>query len=206
MGTQLDRLSDKVASATSKSLERRTTRQGFLVRMGLVGSALVVAPLRYLIRPGSAWAYVTSCSSCTSGLCFTSHTSAFCCTLDGGTNDCPSGTSPCGWWRCCDPTYCGTGYKYFLDCCGCTNIAGHCAQDSCGDRKVCCYDKEWGQCTTSYTKIRCRIIRCVNPGTLFSNCTTTLATDTTCCQGSTASTCPGIVQNHPNCCDTCTAC
>jgi hypothetical protein len=47
----------------------------------------------------------------------------------------------------------------------------------------------------------------VNPGTLFSNCTTQIFTENTCCQGSEDPGCSGSVAGpHPNCCDTCTAC
>ena len=40
--------------AASGYLERRTSRRGFLVRAAVVGSALTVGPIRYLVRPQSA--------------------------------------------------------------------------------------------------------------------------------------------------------
>jgi hypothetical protein len=207
IGQSIERASDRLVQSASSQLERRSSRRGFLIKASMVGSALAVGPVRYLLQPGSAWAAVTTCSSCTSGLCFSSHNSAFCCTLTNGTNDCPPNTDPCGWWRCCIPTsYCSSGFKYFVDCCGCSG-AGQCAQDSCGNRKICCYGQEWPNCTPTHAPtIRCRIVRCVNPGTLFGNCTTQVFTASTCCQSSASSQCPPVVQNAPNCCDTCSAC
>ncbi|MDX6449258.1 MAG: hypothetical protein QOD08_1721 [Gaiellaceae bacterium] len=203
----ITRVSDKMVSYASTTLDRRSSRRGFLIRASLVGSAMMVAPHRFLLRPESAFA-VTTCTSCTSGVCFTSHNSAFCCTLTNGTNNCPANTDPCGWWRCCIPTsYCQSGFKYFIDCCGCTG-AGACALDSCGNRRYCCYDQEWTNCTPTHgTRIRCRIVRCANPGGLFGNCTSQIFTESSCCQGSDAAGCAGTVAGpHPNCCDTCLAC
>ena len=40
----------------AETLERRTSRRGFLVRAAVLGSALAVAPLRYLLRPATALA------------------------------------------------------------------------------------------------------------------------------------------------------
>lgn len=205
----LTQVSDKMVSVATSTLDRTTSRRGFLVRASVVGAALVVSPLRFLLRPGSAFAYATSCTSCGSGLCKTSNNSAFCCSLTNGTNDCPANTDPCGWWRCCIPTsYCSSGYKYFIDCCGCASGEGRCAHDACGYRKICCYPQSWSNCTPTHTgNIRCRIVRCVNPGTLFSNCTTQILTENTCCQGSEDPGCAGTVAGpHPNCCDTCSAC
>lgn len=208
----LERLSERMVETASSSLAHRSSRRGFLVRLSIVGSALVVSPIRYLLRPGSAWGTTTCTSGCNPGdLCHDSGTSAFCCTLTNGTNDCPANTDPCGWWRCCIPTsYCASGYKYFIDCCGCSG-AGQCAHDSCGNRKYCCYGQQWTNCTPTHgTTIRCRVVRCANPGTLggqFSNCTTQIFSENTCCQGSSAAACAGTVAGpHPDCCETCSAC
>ena len=95
MTQQLQRLADTLTESAGAALERRTSRRNLLVRMTVVGSALSLAPLKYLLRPGSAWAFSTTCSSCSSGICITSHNSAFCCTITG-VNHCPSGTTACG--------------------------------------------------------------------------------------------------------------
>ncbi|TML60608.1 MAG: hypothetical protein E6G22_10780 [Actinobacteria bacterium] len=201
MTQQLQRLADTLTESAGAALERRTSRRNLLVRMTVVGSALSLAPLKYLLRPGSAWAFSTTCSSCSSGICITSHNSAFCCTITG-VNHCPSGTTACGWWRCCISTlYCSTGYRYFIDCCGGCG-AGHCVNDSCNNRKTCCYGKEWDNCSGTGT-IQCRAVLCVNPSQVYSACSSSpIRTSSTCCQGSSGSGCP----NHPSCCDTCSAC
>ena len=70
-------MTDRLVSAASRLLERRTSRRGMLVRVAIGGSALAVAPLRYLLRPGSAEAVIT-CRNCRPG--------ARCC--DGWTEFC----------------------------------------------------------------------------------------------------------------------
>src|SRR6516225_6101634 len=88
----------RLADAAGSLLERRTSRRGFLARAALAGSAMVVAPLRYLLRPVSAWAVIGP-GSCGSGLCTDGYT-AFCCEINQGKNVCPPGTFIAGWWMC----------------------------------------------------------------------------------------------------------
>lgn len=200
MTQQLQRLADQMTDAAGRTLEGKTSRRGLLVRMTIFGSAMTLAPLKFLMRPGSAWAFSTTCSSCSTGLCATSSNSAFCCTIYG-TNACPSGTTACGWWRCCISTlYCTSGNRYFVDCCGGCG-AGHCVGDSCGNRKTCCYPKSWDNCSGTGT-IQCRAVLCVPPSQVYSACGTKDHTENTCCQGSGSSGCP----NYPSCCDSCLAC
>ncbi len=47
-------MTDRLVSVASRLLERRTSRRGVLIRVAIGGSALAVAPLRYLLRPQSA--------------------------------------------------------------------------------------------------------------------------------------------------------
>ena len=58
---------EKVVGVVSSGLSSRSSRRGFLVRSALVGSALAVNPLRFLLRPGTAYAALcgpgASCSS-----------------------------------------------------------------------------------------------------------------------------------------------
>ena len=53
-------------------LARRTSRRGALSKAAVAGAAFAVAPVRYLIRPGTAWAVISpqdcpSGSKCTDG-------------------------------------------------------------------------------------------------------------------------------------------
>ena len=160
----------RFANATARLLARHTSRRGFLVRSAVVGSALTVAPLRYILRPVGALAACTTCSggscppgcesggSCVCDKCCESTTTTYCCTLTG-TNDCPSGSAPCGSW------YCSNGYVY-IDCCDCTCFDSncHCANGVCTDRRTCCFPWEWGNCAHPTcggrdSKIKCRVTR-----------------------------------------------
>ena len=51
-------MSRVVAEAAASILGARSTRRSFLVRMAVAGSALTVAPLRYILQPGTAYAAV----------------------------------------------------------------------------------------------------------------------------------------------------
>src|ERR1700722_3037483 len=102
-------LSQRVVDAAARRLERRnpprqalpitgdgdggTTRRSFLVRTAMVGSALAVAPLRYLLRPGTSYGAITNVcgpdANCTAG-----GFSVFCCTINDGLNQCPTGSIP----------------------------------------------------------------------------------------------------------------
>jgi len=60
------------------------SRRGFLGGAALVGAALAVDPWGYLVRPANAYdAVCGSESNCADGY------SAFCCTINGGSNTCP---------------------------------------------------------------------------------------------------------------------
>jgi len=182
------RATDSLASTLAGS---GSTRRRFLVRVAAVGSALAVAPIRFLLEPGDALA--AQCGQpdgCQSGLC-TDGYSAFCCTLTGS-NSCPVNTHPAGWWHACVPTnYCASGTRYYIDCIGnCpTNCSGcTCASNSCGNRRVCC-NQGYTNCGGSPTaRLRCRIVRCVNPCNLFAgcSCTTSEKDRVTCHHGSSS--------------------
>src|SRR5947209_913685 len=51
-------VSGRLVTAAAALVERRTSRRGLLARAALAGSAMAVAPLRYLLRPGTAWAVI----------------------------------------------------------------------------------------------------------------------------------------------------
>jgi hypothetical protein len=128
-------MSDRLVNSTIDFLDRRTKRRGFLLRSAVIGSAIAVAPLRYLLRPGTAWGTVTctygdgcgdyhscTCPSCTCSQapCQDGYTT-FCCTINNGSNTCPADTFIGGWWQCDSSGYCLDGQhkpgpRYYLDC------------------------------------------------------------------------------------------
>jgi len=170
-------VTDRLVATASRLLERRTSRRGILVRVAIGGSALAVAPLRYLLRPGSAEAVIT-CRDCRPGALCCDGWTEFCCTITGGSNTCPPYTFMGGWWKCTN--YRGTklchseGVRYYIDCnrlpsqrCphGCS-----CADGLCRHRSTCCNVFRYGQCNTQVgkvTEVVCRMITCQNPGRLF---------------------------------------
>ncbi len=90
-------------------LERRLSRRTLLQRVALVGSALAVAPVRYLLYPGTAMAVIAP-EDCAGGLCTDGYT-AFCCQINKGRNSCPrapsrgaGGCAPTTRAGCCAPS------------------------------------------------------------------------------------------------------
>jgi hypothetical protein len=183
--------SERVAASLGSLLERRVSRRRWLQRAALAGSALAVAPVRYLIRPGTAWAVLRP-TDCSSGLCTDGYT-AFCCEIEHGKNVCPPGTYVAGWWKCTNYRGRGLchseGVRYYLDC---NRIPGHafpggcqCAHGDCARRSIACNLFRYGQCNTKVaftTEVVCRLVICQNPATVHElNCNATeLVDDNTC--------------------------
>ncbi len=193
---------DRLVASSARLLEREHTdhgspadglsRRSLLLRIAVVGSALAVAPLRYLLYPGSALAAVVP-SQCGSGLCTDGYT-GFCCEINKGhVNTCPEGTFPGGWWMCTD--YKGhqlcaeQGIRYYVDC---NALPGRpfpggcrCGEDSCRHRRVNCNIFRYGQCNTDIggvTAVVCRMVVCENPSTIEAlHCSAALATDDSTC-------------------------
>ncbi len=194
----LDRVSTSIA-------RRGLGRRGFLHRMTMAATALVVAPTTYLFRPVSALAAICTCSgqSCDCGsLCCDGYTE-FCCTMYGA-NGCPTGTVPAGWWKAdgsglCD-TAAGPQPRYYLDCnvaecggCGCgsggvcsgscqtaTSYTCGCGSGDCNNRKSGCTQFRYGQCHQELAcvgPIVCRVVTCTPPWIWDGSCTTASATD-----------------------------
>lgn len=151
----------------------RTSRRGFLARVAMVGSALSVAPLRYLLRPESAWAVIRP-GNCSSGSKCQDGWTEFCCSINHGENACPSWSYIGGWWKCTHYSgnnLCGAEkVRYYLDC----NVKPgeqapdgcHCAKGTCGERRVACNVFRYGQCNTQIpgrTAVGCRVVVCTNP-------------------------------------------
>jgi hypothetical protein len=184
------RLGDRAVASVTKRIGRGTTRRNFLVRAAIFGSALVVNPLRYLLRPGTAYASLCGPdASCGSGW------TAFCCTVNGGQNTCPPGSTPAGWWKADNSSFCQSGPRYYIDCnasCGSCGCGGsglcapgcaacncHCASGTCDERFTCCNEFRYGQCHQDLAcvgPIVCRVVTCVAPWEFDATCTTTSAT------------------------------
>jgi hypothetical protein len=185
------RASELLVDGTARFLERRISRRGALTRLAVGGSALAVAPLRYLLYPGTAMAAIVP-GDCGGGLCTDGYT-AFCCEIDHGLNTCPAGTFAGGWWMCTD--YAGRrlcseqGVRYYVDC---NRIPGthfpggcKCANDNCGERRVACNVFRYGQCNVQVagvTEVVCRMIVCDNPSRIEElHCNASLAVDNAVC-------------------------
>jgi hypothetical protein len=189
-------VSQWLAEKASGLLGARTTRRSFIVRAAVTGSALSVAPLDYVLRPGTAYAAICGCAgqSCDCGsLCCDGYTQ-FCCTINGGANSCPPGTTPGGWWKADGSIYCN-GPRYYIDCnalCGCSSGCGtfcdpscdglncECALGDCNNRRVGCNQFRYGQCHQEIGcmgRISCRVVSCTPPWLIDGTCSTTSATD-----------------------------
>ncbi len=170
----------------------RTSRRDFLGRVALVGSALSVAPLRYLLRPESAWAVIRPGKCPPKSRCADGWTE-FCCSINHGRNSCPSWSYIAGWWKC---TYypgsklCGEqNVRYYVDC----NVKPghhapdgcHCAKGTCDKRRVACNVFRYGQCNThigEVTEVVCRVVVCKHPSTIPDlNCNSTYKQDNRTC-------------------------
>ncbi len=180
-------MSQWLAEKTSAVLGARTSRRGFLVRSALAGSALAVTPLKYVLRPGTAYAAICGCAGsncdCGSGCC--DGYTEFCCAVNAdGTNACPPGTFEAGWWRADGSRFCD-GPRYYVDCnakCGANACSCGCAGGNCDNRRACCNVFRYGQCNTHiscYGAIACRIVTCTPPYETFNCDRTTLWDDST---------------------------
>lgn len=153
---------------------RRISRRSFLTRTALVGSALTVAPVDFLFKPGTAYGYV--CGTCSDGW------TAFCCTINGGSNTCPPGSFIAGWWKADNAAYCCGSARYIIDCnASCpTQCRCRCAGGSCDGRRTCCNQFRYGQChqeIACYGPVVCRVATCTVPWEYDPSCTRSSATD-----------------------------
>ncbi len=175
----------------------RTSRRSFLATTTMTATALSVAPVDFVLRPGTAYAAVCQCvpgqdCDCTS-LCCDGYTQ-FCCTINNGANACPPGTFAGGWWKADGSIYCA-GPRYYIDCMGvcqgcgcgggsfcpsCDGLTCECALGNCGNRHVGCAEFRYGQCHQEIScsgRISCRVVSCTPPWLLDSTCTTVAQTD-----------------------------
>ena len=181
-----------LVSRMSRGLGTVTRRNVFL-GAAVAGSALVTDPRRYVIQPVSAYATI-----CGPGNPASSGWTVFCCTVNKGVNACPPGSFAAGWWKAADSSWCGSGYRYIVDCnATCTSCSSGCTGDhicdsscwscrcgtgstaTCDQRRVCCNAFRYGQCNTQVTcsgGVHCRVVSCVPPYQ-WTNCSTTSLSD-----------------------------
>jgi hypothetical protein len=174
-------------------LSGHTSRRGFLLRAGLLGTALAVDPKGYVLKPGTAYAAV-----CGPGSGATSGWTVFCATINDGVNACPPGSIAAGWWKADGASLCGGKARYIIDCnatCSkcttpgaragiCSSSCWSCSCDSglpgtCDQRKVCCNAFRYGQCNQDVRQVggvHCRVVSCTPPWR-FEACSTAPATD-----------------------------
>ncbi|MDQ6648609.1 MAG: twin-arginine translocation signal domain-containing protein [Actinomycetota bacterium] len=188
-------LTDRLVSRAATVLQATTSRRSFLARSAVVGSALAVAPGRFILRPGTAYASVCGdAATCSAGY------TVFCCTINNGINQCPPGTFVGGWWKADNAGFCGGRARYYIDCQGsCTNCTAGCGgynsfcnsgcvncscgcgpAGQCDQRRVCCNYFRYGQCRQDIAcggPVACRVVTCTPPWQLDSSCSTASATD-----------------------------
>jgi hypothetical protein len=181
----------RLVDGSARMLEARFSRRTALTRIAVAGSALAVAPVRYLLYPGTALGIVVP-GRCRDGLCTDGYT-AFCCEIHQGLNTCPAGTFVGGWWMCTDyrgHQLCqGSGVRYYVDC---NNLPGRpfpggcrCANDDCSHRRQACNVFRYGQCNTHIegtTTVVCRVVTCEKPSLIEGlNCNGTVMIDDAVC-------------------------
>ena len=172
--TFAERVVDRASAALAGTgLDRRR----LLGRAALVGTALAVNPIDFVLKPRTAYAAVCG----TNSLCSQGYT-AFCCTINGGANTCPPGSFVAGWWKVGDSAFCNGGARYYVDCnrapgasCAC-----RCADGPCDKRRICCNNFRYGQCNQQIrgvTEVVCRVVLCTPPWEWDPTCTTTVRQD-----------------------------
>ena len=168
-------LSQRIVHRASAALGgSRTSRRSFLTRTAVLGSALAVGPIDFILKPGTAYGYL--CGTCSDGW------TAFCCTIMNGRNVCPPNSFVAGWWKADNAAYCCGAARYIIDCnatCP-TQCSCRCAGDSCDGRRTCCNQFRYGQCNTQiacYGPVVCRVATCTPPWEYDPSCTRSSATD-----------------------------
>jgi hypothetical protein len=187
----MTRVEERVVDVVTERIGRRRglNRRSFLSRVAIVGSALAVNPLRWILKPGTA--YAAACGTdaeCNSGW------TVMCCSINNGSNTCPPGTLAAGWWKADNSGFCRGSARYYIDCnstcscgCGSSGLCGpacwscgcHCGSGTCDHRRVCCNQFRYGQCnqaTACVGPVVCRVVTCVPPWQFDTNCSATSAT------------------------------
>ncbi len=181
----------RLVDGVARRMGRRTDRRSFLAATATVGSAMVVSPLRYVLRPVAAQDLICGpANECSQGW------TVFCCSIHDGRNTCPPGTVAAGWWKADQSPFCGGAARYYLDCnaschpgCGCgpSGICGShchdwtcsCGQTGCDRRRIACNAFRYGQCHQEIPcvgPVVCRVVSCVPPWQWYPACTAEVAT------------------------------
>ncbi|MCU1673232.1 MAG: hypothetical protein JWN77_1345 [Frankiales bacterium] len=185
-------VTSRISDGVTGWLAKRTSRRGFLVRAGVVGSAFAVDTVGFALKPGTAYAAVCGPgASCASGW------TVFCATINDGVNACPPGSIAAGWWKADGASLCGGKARYIVDCnatcsrCSGGGASGICAKScwscscrcgpttGCDQRKNCCNAFRYGQCHTEVAQVggvQCRVVSCTPPWK-WEKCSTAPATD-----------------------------
>jgi hypothetical protein len=192
-------MSQWLVEKASNLLRARSSRRDFLTAAAVAGSALAVAPARYILEPGTAYAAICGClgQDCECGtLCCADGYAEFCCTINLGMNTCPAGTFAGGWWKADGSIYCD-GPRYYIDCVGycsrcsnnceggyycpdCDTLTCGCANGDCNNRRSGCRTFRYGQCHQEIGcsgRIACRVVSCTPAWLLDPTCSTSSATD-----------------------------
>jgi hypothetical protein len=204
------------ATGTDTTGNGGPTRRSFLAKTAVIGSALVVAPRKFLLEPVSAYDAVCGpANQCGDGY------TVFCCTINNGVNACPPGTFAGGWWKADRSSWCcGGTARYYIDCqgsctrCGCrgsafcspscNNCPARCnGGPTCDQRRVCWNYFRYGQCHQEIGcsgPVACRVVSCVPPWQIAGlACTAATATDNRTAEHSAPCLTPGCdsaVEQH----------
>jgi hypothetical protein len=185
-----------LVDSVAARLESLMSRRSFVNRAALVGTAVVAGKgVELVLMPGTAYARVCGCGSTSCGCgskCCNGYT-AFCCTVNGGSNYCPPNTVMGGWWKSDTSSFCGGGPRYYMDCnatcaCGsgafcsadCDSTDCGCANGSCNEWRTGCVQFRYGQCNQEVApigRIVCRMVACTPPWEIDPTCTTATARD-----------------------------
>ena len=166
---------DRLVEQFTESLGRRVTRGTVLARFGktLVAVSLGEVGLSYLAK--GAYAHEDGCSPTVccdtcgpyapkgthGGACCDGNLSVPCSQLPGGTNACPSGTTPCGYWDILNDPSCPSNHpnRRWQDCCGNCNNGSNCG--CVNNQPSCCRHKAYPQNNCDCTcHIKCRHTWC----------------------------------------------
>lgn len=171
-------LPERAVARLAATLDRsRPSRRSFFAKAAITGSALAIKPWTFLIQDAAAYDVVCGAENeCADGW------TAFCCTVSGS-NSCPPGSFPAGWWKADASGFCCGSARYYIDCnqsCGDQTWQCHCASGTCDRRRVACNQFRYGQChqeIACYGPVVCRVITCQPPWQWDPTCTTSSATD-----------------------------
>lgn len=180
LGPRVGRASEQLVRRLSSTLGGGTwSRRSFLVRTSVLSSAVAMDLKGYALTPGTAYDSVCgTLSACDDAF------TAFCCTINHGTNLCPESTFVGGWWKADRSAFCKGSPRYYVDCNG---TAGsdwrcHCSDSpTCDKRKVACNVFRYGNCNLEVpefaTAVVCRVVTCTPPWQWDRTCTETSFTD-----------------------------